>query len=154
MFKQDKAVGFHSNKTTLISEGTEVNGDLSFEGCLEIEGKINGNITAAEGSQGTVRILEKGVVEGEITAPTVVVNGTVMGNVHSSAHVELAAKAVITGNVNYCLIEMVKGAQINGGLVYSGVQPESINDYGAAAPLLDDRIDEQTGDGSAEPILD
>jgi cytoskeletal protein CcmA (bactofilin family) len=142
MFKQERGVGFHSNKTTLIAEGAEVNGDLFFEGSLEIEGRITGNITAREGSQGTVRILERGVVEGEINAPSIVVNGTVLGNVHSSAHMELAANAVITGNVHYNLIEMVKGAQINGGLVYDG-QEKPVPEGDSAAPLLDDRVEEE-----------
>src|SRR5690625_6325461 len=50
----------------------------------------------------------------------VIINGNVTGNVYSSKHVELAAKAVVEGNVHYQLIEMVKGAQVNGSLVYSG----------------------------------
>jgi len=112
-------MAFAAGSTTLISKSTEIVGDLHFKGNLEIEGKVRGNILAEEGSEARVRVMEKGEVEGEIRAPSVVINGNVSGNVYSSKHVELAEKATVTGNVNYHLIEMVKGAQVNGSLVYS-----------------------------------
>jgi cytoskeletal protein CcmA (bactofilin family) len=48
----------------------------------------------------------------------VVVNGTVIGDVHASGHVELASEARIHGNVYYALIEMAMGAEVNGNLVH------------------------------------
>jgi len=65
------------------------------------------------------------VVEGEIRAPVVIVNGKVMGNIYSSKHLELAAKGNVTGSVHYQSIEMVKGAQVNGSMVNK--QPGSAN---------------------------
>ena len=113
-------MGFASGSTTLISKSTELVGDIHFNGNLEIEGRVRGNIYAEEGSDARVRIMEKGLVEGEISVPTIVINGAVHGDVHSSKHVELAAKAAVQGNVHYNMIEMVKGAQVNGSLLYSG----------------------------------
>ncbi|MGH1372351.1 MAG: bactofilin family protein [Cellvibrionaceae bacterium] len=113
-------MGFASGSTTLISKSTELVGDIHFNGNLEIEGRVRGNIYAEEGSDARVRIMEKGLVEGEICVPTIVINGAVHGDVHSSKHVELAAKAAVQGNVHYNMIEMVKGAQVNGSLLYSG----------------------------------
>ncbi len=113
-------MGFASGSTTLISKSTELVGDIHFNGNLEIEGRVRGNIYAEEGSDARVRIMEKGLVEGEINVPTIVINGAVSGDVHSSKHVELAAKAAVQGNVHYNMIEMVKGAQVNGSLLYSG----------------------------------
>jgi len=113
---------FHVGATTLISKGTEIKGDLHFSGNLEIEGVIRGNIIAEEGSHAAVRVLHKGKVVGEINAPTVVVNGEVEGDVRSGKHLELAAKAVITGNVYYHFLEVVKGAQVNGNMVFDGAK--------------------------------
>lgn len=113
-------MGFASGGTTLISKSTELNGDVTFSGNLEIEGTIRGNIRAQDGSGARVRVMDQGVVEGEIHVPVVVVNGAVNGNIHSSKHIELAAKAQINGDVHYSLIEMVKGAQVNGQLLYNG----------------------------------
>ena len=126
--KKDNKMGFTAGSITLISKSTEVVGDIHFSGNLEVEGRVKGNIIAEEGSDARVRVQDKGVVEGEINVPTVVINGHIKGDVHSSKHVELAAKAMVQGNVHYHMIEMVKGSQVNGNLVYSGAdskrQPE------------------------------
>ena len=105
-----------SNATTLISHDTEIIGDVNFAGNLDIEGTIRGNVTAVSGKDAVIRIVEKGLVEGEIRAPSVIINGTVKGDVHSSKHLELAAKARVQGNVEYTLVEMAVGAEVNGGL--------------------------------------
>lgn len=107
---------------TLISKATEVVGDILFSGSLEIEGRVKGNIIAEKGSDAKVRVQDKGFVEGEIRVPSVVINGHINGDVYSNKHVELAAKAVVQGNVHYHMIEMVKGAQVNGSLVYIGAE--------------------------------
>ena len=109
--------------TTLISKSTEVIGDVHFSGSLEIEGVVKGNIIADGKGEAKVNVREKGRVEGDITAPLVMINGQVKGNVHSNKHIELAAKAVVEGNVHYHMIEMVKGSQVNGSLVYGTVEP-------------------------------
>ena len=103
---------------TLISRTTEIIGDLHFSGELIVEGKIKGNIYAGDDSTALIRILEKGVVEGEICVPSVIINGLVEGDVRSAKHLELAAKAVVSGNVYYNLIEMVMGSEVNGALMH------------------------------------
>lgn len=108
------------NSTTLISKDSEIVGDIKFTGDLEIQGVVRGNIVAKGDSGATVRVVEGGRVEGEIHSPKVIINGEINGDIHSGEHIELAAKAVVSGNVNYTLIEMVKGAQVNGSLIYSG----------------------------------
>lgn len=118
MFAKGKETNQHADSTTLIAAGTVVTGNLQFAGSIEIEGRIDGDISAADPAHGTVRVLADGVVDGRISAPRVIINGTVNGDVHAGEHVELAAKAAVTGNVHYKLIEMVKGAQVNGNLVY------------------------------------
>ncbi len=118
--KKENSMGFAAGSTTLISKATEIVGDIHFTGNLEVEGRVRGSIFAEDGSDARIRVMEKGFVEGEIRSPTVVVNGNVTGDIHSSKHIELAAKAVVQGNVHYSLIEMVKGAQVNGNLMYAG----------------------------------
>lgn len=117
--KKETSTSFSAGSTTLVSKNTEVVGDINFSGNLMVEGTIKGNIDSIDGADAHARILDSGVVQGEIRVPTIVINGTINGDVYSSKHVELAAKAVVNGNVHYELIEMVKGAQVNGNLVYS-----------------------------------
>ena len=103
---------------TLISSKSEFIGDLHFSGGLHIDGRIKGNLIADEQSGAVVRISETGVVEGEIRVPNIIINGTVVGNVHSGMHIELAKKAVVNGDVHYGMMEMVMGAQVNGSLIH------------------------------------
>lgn len=103
---------------TLISRSTEIVGDIHFSGELIIEGRVKGNIYADDESQALIRIAEKGSVEGEVCVPSAIVNGLVQGDLRSSNHLELAAKAVVVGSVYYNLIEMVMGSEVNGNLMH------------------------------------
>jgi cytoskeletal protein CcmA (bactofilin family) len=107
-----------SGKTTLISSDTVILGDIRFSGVLDVEGLVQGNIVAQPGKDAVVRVIAKGRVEGEIRAPSVIINGAVEGNVHSTKHLELASKARVQGNVYYTLVEMAAGAEVNGSLAH------------------------------------
>ena len=124
---KSKSTVISSENTTLIAKGTEISGQISFTGCLEIEGVIRGNIVVEAGCEvSQVRIQNSGAVHGDVCAPIVIVNGNIEGNVYSSKRVEMAANAVVCGDVHYQMIEMVKGAQINGGLLYTKESSSSI----------------------------
>jgi len=99
---------------TLISRSTEIVGDIHFSGELIIEGRVKGNIYAEDDSEALIRIAEKGAVE--VCVPSAIVNGLVQGDLRSTNHLELAAKAVVVGSVYYNLIEMVMGSEVNGNL--------------------------------------
>jgi len=103
---------------TLISSRTRVDGDVQFSGGLHVDGHVHGKVVAEEGSDAVLRISQIGEVSGDIVAPHVIINGTVHGDVYASAHLELAEKASINGNVYYNLIEMAMGASVNGNLVH------------------------------------
>lgn len=103
---------------TLIAENTRIAGDVCFADQLYVNGHVEGDVRAEEGSTATLVISEEGSVKGEIDAPFVVVNGRVEGNVHAGTRVELAANAKISGNVYYKLIEMQLGAMVDGQLVH------------------------------------
>lgn len=103
---------------TLFDQALEIEGDVRFGGTLDVEGTVKGNISAVDGVDALVRILEKGQVIGDIRAPKIIVDGQVNGDIYATGHLELAAKAVVNGNVHYQIIEMVKGSQVNGNLVH------------------------------------
>ena len=120
---------------TLISSRTTIEGDVHFSGGLHVDGKIRGRVIAEEGSDAVVRVSEVGEITGDVIAPHIIINGEVSGDVRSSAHLELAEKASITGNVYYKLVEMAMGASVNGNLVretensglltHDGAKPEA-----------------------------
>ena len=121
-----KKSGFGSGgATTLISRDTVIVGDIRFSGTLEVEGLVQGNILAEDGKDALVRIVDKGRVEGAIRVPSVLINGTVQGDVYSSHHLELAPKGCVQGNVYYATLEMAAGSEVNGSLQHQeeGVGP-------------------------------
>lgn len=107
-----------ANIDSLIGQNTEIRGDVIFSGGLHVDGKVKGNVISAEGDDSVLTLSERGTIEGEVKVPNVVVNGSVIGDVHALSHVELAAQARVHGNVYYTLIEMAMGAEVNGNLVH------------------------------------
>ncbi len=118
--KNTKTNGKTAKIDTLIGQNSELHGDVVFRGGLHVDGTIRGNVFADPDSGSVMSLSERGVVEGEIRVPNVVINGTVIGDVYVTEHIELAAHARITGNVYYKLIEMARGAEVNGNLVHCG----------------------------------
>ncbi len=111
---------------TLIGHHTHIKGNVNFSGGLRIDGSVSGNINATEENKSVLTLSEKSVIEGEIRVPNLIVNGTIIGDVYSSQHVELAANAKITGTVYYRLLEMVTGCQVNGQLIHVATDDEQI----------------------------
>ncbi len=118
---------------TLVGENTEVTGNLKFTGGLHIEGVVKGNINADADTNSVLSLSDQGSIEGEIHVPFNIIDGTVIGNLYSSEHVELESKSRITGDVYYNLLEISSGAQIGGRLVHTP-------DVGQAEPKLIDDI--------------
>lgn len=105
---------------TLIGQGVEVTGDVIFEGGLHLDGAITGNVSTADNAEGAVLVIsERGRVEGDVHVAYAVINGEVSGNVYASEKLELSANARISGNVEYNLLEMVSGAEINGQMFHN-----------------------------------
>ena len=116
--KQDSSTyGSSAESTTLIAYGARLQGDLDFLGSLEVQGSVIGEITTDD-ENAQVRVLSGGEVEGKISAPTVVVNGHIKGDIFSSKNVRLAAKAVVEGNIYYNTLEIERGAHVAGNLVH------------------------------------
>jgi cytoskeletal protein CcmA (bactofilin family) len=103
---------------SLIGSGTRVEGNVVFSGGLRVDGEVRGNITSADGQEGTVVISEKASVEGAISVGHVVINGTVIGPVFAGVSLELLPAARVTGDVEYHQIEIQQGAVIQGRLVH------------------------------------
>lgn len=101
---------------TLIGVNTDMKGDISFSGGLRIDGKVKGNITARADDNSTLVLSENAVVTGDVNVPHMVINGKIKGNVRSSERLELQAKAEISGEVVYKVLEIAAGAQVNGSL--------------------------------------
>ena len=103
--------------TTLIGTGTTVVGDVRFAGGLHLEGRVEGNVESTD-NETRLDISEEGRVKGEIHVGTVIVNGTVEGDIYADNRLVLGTQAHIDGNVYYNVLEMAAGAEVNGKLIH------------------------------------
>ncbi len=136
---------------TLVGQDTEIKGDLVFSGGLHVDGKINGNVMAEEGSTAILILSEFGKIEGEVKVPNMVLNGEIVGDVYGSVRVELAPKSRIKGSVYYNVIEMAIGAEVNGNLVHQpqgSQQPKRLEDKSKG------EHGRTGGAGGVEPVVD
>ena len=117
----------HNNIECLIGAGTTVEGNIIFAGGLRVDGRVRGDVIAADDKPGTLVLSEQAQIEGEIRVSHVVINGTVIGPVHAAEYVELQPKANVTGDVHYRTLEIQLGAVVQGRLVYeSGDKSENV----------------------------
>ncbi len=123
MFKKinRELVNVSSDTTTLISAGTQINGDIEFSGNLEILGSVVGNISSRH-NKARVRVLQGGSVQGDIKCPLIVINGETLGDIHALDRLCLEAQCTVKGNVRYSSVEMQSGAQVFGSFDYQPPQ--------------------------------
>ena len=101
---------------SLIAQGTRIEGHMQFGEGLRVDGEVFGDVHAT-GDHGSLLVIsESAVVQGEIKADHVIINGTVRGPVHARELLELQPKARIDGDVTYASLEMHQGAIISGQL--------------------------------------
>ena len=106
---------------TLIGRTARVEGNLEFSGGLHLDGHVTGNVVAKPGTDSSISVSEHGCIEGSVEVPTVVLNGAVNGDIHARERIVLGAQARVRGNVQYGVIEMTLGAEIQGRLIPLGV---------------------------------
>jgi len=106
---------------SLIGISTNIEGNVHFQGGLRIDGRVKGNVIADGEEPSMLVVSEHARVEGEIRVAHLVVNGEIVGNVHSSELLELQPRARITGDVHYKALEMHGGALVSGKLTHDQV---------------------------------
>ena len=102
--------------TAFIDEGTEIEGKYNFSGVVMLNGKLSGEIAAAE----SLIIGDKGVIHASIRAASVVVSGEVVGNIMASERIELRNASRVTGNLEAPVIVVDEGALFEGQFRMTG----------------------------------
>lgn len=143
------------DEITVISENTDVTGDITSGGSLEIRGILtgavscNGKLTVAgvlkgdsksaeffaDGAkldgeincEGAVKIGVGSIIIGSITATSAVIAGAVKGDIDVKGPVIVDASAVIVGNIKSSSVQINNGAIVEGfcSQCYSDVDVQS-----------------------------
>jgi cytoskeletal protein CcmA (bactofilin family) len=96
--------------TTLLGKGSEFEGKLSFEGTVRVDGKLTGEIFTED-----VLIVGEGAeVNAEISVGSIVIQGTVRGNVTAKRSVEIHSPGRVKGNINTPSLFVEKGVFFDG----------------------------------------
>lgn len=108
--KPDPKRRSQASPPSLLAESLTIEGNLTSDGDLQIDGTVKGDIACRSLTLG-----EDGTVIGQITAETLHVRGRVEGRI-IAATVELAASAVINGDILHDNLGVESGARIEGNL--------------------------------------
>jgi len=96
--------------TTLLGKGSEFEGKLSFEGTVRVDGKLTGEIFTDD-----VLIVGEGAeVNAEVTVGSIVIQGTVRGNITAKRSVEVHSPGRVRGNINTPSLFIEKGVFFDG----------------------------------------
>ena len=95
--------------STIIGEGYVFTGELQGSSVVRIEGKIIGNVNVDSG----VILGENGIIEGNITSQSVIIYGTVNGNIKTT-QLEIKKTGLINGEITTDTLEIELGAKYNG----------------------------------------
>lgn len=114
MFTKEKNTAtqdrLNGTSATLISSGTELQGDIKSENDLRIDGTIIGNVM----SNAKIVIGPNGFVEGNIEALQADVMGKVKGNVVVKELLQLRGESNVQGNVTAGKLQIEPTAVFNG----------------------------------------
>ena len=112
----------HSNEETLtfLARGFEFNGTLNFDGTVRIDGVVTGEIH----TEGTLIIGEHAVVEGNVSAGTIVSGGKINGNVTAREKVKLVSTAALVGTIRTPLLDVEEGVRLKGTCEAQGLRTE------------------------------
>ena len=93
---------------SIISAGLTVTGNLVSDGDIQIDGVVEGDVTAARLTLG-----DSARVRGQVSADQVLIRGEVTGAVRAR-QVELAKTAVVRGDIWHELLSIETGAFVEG----------------------------------------
>lgn len=145
-----------SDETSVITEGTRMNGNMESPGSFDIRGTIQGDVTCngklvvtgtiignstsseffadaakIEGevvSTGTVKVGLGSVIIGNITATSAVIAGAIKGDIDVQGPVVVDTSAVVMGNIKSRSVQINNGAVIEGfcSQCYADIDIESL----------------------------
>jgi cytoskeletal protein CcmA (bactofilin family) len=105
--KLDVLTNFKSTPT-ILSRDLKIQGEIFSAGVIEIEGTINGTING-----NSVILREDGAIYGTVFAENFSIRGKFEGTIKAK-NISIASKARVTGEIEYDVLSVEDGANIDG----------------------------------------
>ncbi len=94
---------------SFIGQNTQFRGEMSTKGTLRIDGNVEGNINAD-----WLIVGDKAYIKGNATATSVIVGGTVEGNVLAKGLVDIKKKGRVKGDIITSKLTVADGGTVDG----------------------------------------
>jgi len=92
------------------SKNVEIKGNIKFTGELAFDGKLDGEVH----TDGTLHLGDAAVVNGNISAQSVIVRGKINGNISAKEKIEIKAKAELFGDIRATKLTIEEGVTFVG----------------------------------------
>ena len=94
----------------ILSGDVEIEGSITFQKELLIDGKVHGQIN----SDGVLTIGKNADIHGDIKAKSIIIFGKVHGNIAAAERCELKSKSILQGDLKAARLLMEEEATFNG----------------------------------------
>ena len=89
----------------VLAADVEIKGNLKFSGELTFDGKLDGEVQ----TDGILNLGDSAVVNGNVTAQSVVVRGKMNGNITAKEKIEIKAKSELFGDIRASKLVIEEG---------------------------------------------
>ncbi len=103
--RSDGSTGF-----SIVGPGMSIVGDLTTDGVVKVEGRIQGSVKAAQ----QVLVAQGAVIEGDIETREAIVGGEVRGVVRATERIEIQGTCLVEGDIVTPRLTILEGGQVNG----------------------------------------
>jgi cytoskeletal protein CcmA (bactofilin family) len=107
--------------TTLLGRGATFEGKLTFEGTVRVDGKLKGEVF----SDDVLVVGEGALVEAEIDVGEIIIQGTVVGNIHAKRAIEIHAPGRVKGDLHTPSLQIDKGVVFEGRSFMEGLAAQA-----------------------------
>jgi cytoskeletal protein CcmA (bactofilin family) len=97
---------------TVIGQGLTIEGEITSEEEVTVAGTVRGRLS----SEGAITVDAGAVVEADVTAGSLSVGGSIIGNVSAGDRVDLLAGGRLVGDVRTARITIQDGASFKGNV--------------------------------------
>jgi cytoskeletal protein CcmA (bactofilin family) len=100
----------NTTSKNVLGSDVEIKGNIKFTGELAFDGKLDGEIH----TDGTLHLGDSAVVNGNISAQTVIVRGKINGNITAKEKIEIKGKTELFGDIRATKLAIEEGVTFVG----------------------------------------
>jgi len=117
-----KSIESESNAINLIGVGTTIEGNITSNGDIRVDGSLKGNVN----TKGKVIVGESGRINGEVYCKNFELEGSIEGKVFISELLTLRAKSKLVGDITTNKLAIEPGAVFTGKCDMSGTNMPNV----------------------------